>query len=243
MCTLQLADVKKTPKGAKARAAFVKHAIDEFNAELMNAISTEQALRELRAHADAAGSDTHPLLVAAPNFWRVVGYGLFSASISAVGRIFDRKMGHGLQWYLAVCQSCLDVFSREAIISRSDGQSLDLPGYVAPDKQYFEDLYQATKPCWEYFHSHFLPMRNQWIGHRILATSEAASSLADTFDDAELDKFFGRLAFLHKALRCCFHGEKLSVEVLDQKPKFNDSMHYEVDRMFSLNRLSRSFGH
>jgi hypothetical protein len=225
----------EVPADLADRESMVRDAIAEFDVELKNAIATEQALRALSAHADANKSEHHPLLRDAPNFWRVVGYGLFSSSVSTVGRIFDAN-GHGLKWYLAVCRSCTDVFSRQAIIARFNGRPGDLPGHVAPDGKYFEALYEATKPCWEYFHNHFLPMRNQWIGHRVLATSESASRLADTFNDADLDKFFGRLALLGRALDSCFRGRTLPVEVLDETPSFNLIMHQEVDQLFSSTR-------
>lgn len=234
MHTLEKPRVKGIPRDPKRRELFVRNAVEEFRTEVTTAIATEQALRALIRHRGSATPGSQPLLDAAPNFWNVAAYGLFSASISTVARLFDNKQGHGLQWCLAVCFRCCDVFARDATVARLEGKR-DLQGYIGPDEQYFEELYQATEPCWDYFYSHFLPMRNYWIGHRIMADSESASRMAEKFEDADLDAFFGRLAQLNRVLQQCLYvGTKSPVNLLDVPPDFNTAMQDEADRLFSL---------
>lgn len=234
MYTLKKARVEGIPGDSMERETFVRNAIEEFHTELKNAIATEQTLRAIGKQREGVRPGSQQMFDAAPNFWRVVGYGLFSSSISTVARMFDNKQGHGLQWCLGVCFRCCDVFTRDATIVRING-ARDLQSYIAPDEKYFEELYQATKPCWDYFYSHFLPIRNNWIAHRILADSESASRLAEKFEDADVDAFFGRLAQLDRVLRQCFHcGIKSSVKMLDEPANFSTAMKDETDKLFSL---------
>lgn len=243
MHTLEKARTKDIPSELGEREAFVEKAIAEFNAELKSALAAEQALRALQAQMEYSNTNmrgSHPLFDIAPNFWRVTAYGLFSSSVSTVSRMFDNKKGHGLQWCLGVCYRCHDVFSQEATAARMNCAEKDLPSYVAPDREYFEELYQATKPCWEYFYQYFHPMRNYWIGHRVLADNESAEKLADNFKDADIDAFFGRLAKLDQILQECFHrGKRLPVRMMEDAPNFNAAIRHEVDQLFSSTERSR----
>jgi HEPN superfamily AbiU2-like protein len=144
----------------------------------------------LAVHATAADHESvHNLLNQAPLFWNTALAGLQTASLIALGRIFDQNSAHNIDRLLRIAQRNPEIFSKSALGARRQGRNEQEPVWLP---EFLSDAYEPRPSDFRrirayvskrrrIYESRYADLRNRVFAHRELADDgETAPSFAQT---------------------------------------------------------------
>jgi hypothetical protein len=172
----------------------------------------------LTVHAVATDHKTvHNLLNQSPLFWNTCLAALQTASIMALGRIFDQKSNHNLATLLRITQDHPEIFSKLALARRRQGNEPEPPSWLA---SYLEGTYEPTPIDFRRIRGHvrkrrriyennYRDIRHKWFAHKEVSDQAEIAVLFGKTNIRELQRLFAFLGSLYEALwELFFNGRK-----------------------------------
>ncbi len=157
------------------------------------------------------------LLNQAPLFWNTCLGALQTASIIALGRVFDQSSEHNIDRVLGIAQKNLGIFSKSALGLRKQGNGPTRPVWL---DDFLRDVYEPTAKDFrrlrahinkrrKIYNSNYADLRHKWFAHKEVSDPEQAAELFGKTNIRELQKIFAFLGKLYRALwELFFNGRK-----------------------------------
>lgn len=211
--------------------------VTEFQVQLRNFDNeVRNAVRYLYAdlaiqHAASQSQRLLHRLNDTPTFWLTTAAALQTAAYISIGRIFDKDSRYTLEKLLAVAESNLIIFQREALENRKmDGHSTQ-PEWLAeylnnayyPSMSDFSRLRKRVEIYRRLYLKMVRPARNKYIAHREKVSHE---DVADLFRRGTIKELSRLVIFLQQV-------ERVLWELLQngRKPAFR-SMRHELSVIY-----------
>lgn len=188
----------------------------------------------LGVHAVASDSPrVEDLLNTAALFWNTCLGALQKGTFIALGRIFDQHSPHNLDRLLKSAQEDLQIFSREALARRKQGDAVEKPDWVdefvsaayEPTAKDFRRLRAHVKKWRRIYETNYRDIRNEFFAHKNAADAEEVAQLFRKGSNREMQQLFAFLASLYETLWQLLNNGR--------KPKLRP-VRYSVTRMRQL---------
>lgn len=164
----------------------------------------------LTVHAVASSDKrVYRVLNQAPLFWNTSLGALQTASLIALGRVFDQDPStHNIDRLLRIAQSNLSIFSKEALAERKRRGSTNanewLPEYIrdvyVPTSEDFRRLRRYVAARRRIYESNYRPLRHKVFAHKQASDRADIEALFAKTKIRELQQLLVFLSRLHEAL-------------------------------------------
>jgi len=142
-----------------------------------------------------------------PMFWNTCTGALQTATIIALGRIFDKTSPHNLNALLKMARNNREIFSKEALESRKKL----LPITPADVAEFIRNSYEPTLEDFDYidarvderrkiYEAKYRKLRHKWFAHREVSWPKEIAELFGATNIEELNQIFQFLGLLHEQL-------------------------------------------
>jgi hypothetical protein len=172
----------------------------------------------LTVHAVAADHEpVYKLLNQAPLFWNKCLGALQTAAHITLGRVFDQGSAHNLGKVLRIAQDNLQIFSKEALGRRKQGNNPEPPEWLeeslrdvyVPTPMDFRRIRAQIKKRRTIYDRSYEQLRHKLFAHKEVSDQSGVSELFGKTNIRELQLLLGFLRSLHEALwQLFFNGRK-----------------------------------
>lgn len=195
-----------------------EHELEVFRTEVEAA--TQFLYAFLAVHAVAADNKkVYKLLNKAPLFWNTNLGALQTAAFIALGRIFDQNSAHNVDRLLRLAQDNRQMFKKEALGRRRQGNDLEPPAWL---EEYLQGVYEPTpedfrrlknhvKKRRSAYESNYRDIRRKFFAHKELSERTQIDALFGKTNIRELQRMLSFLRSLYEALWQLFNNGRKPV--------------------------------
>jgi len=191
--------------------------LEVFRTESDAAVQFFYAWQTVNAVA-ASDKTAHRALNRAPLFWNTSLGALQTATLVALGRIFDPDpKNHSITRLLTIAHSDLNIFSKDALAERKRQLSANADEWLTdylktayvPNSDDFRKIKRLVSVRRKIYESNYQPLRHTFFAHRSASTQTDIAALFAKTNIRELQKMLVFLRRLHEALwQLFFNGLK-----------------------------------